>query len=140
MTNEEYTRKVLPFLKIKYFEGKEHQIVFDEIDKFVDKYSELPTKEAIIIQIDKRTDLNEEVWKTTQDLVSGLSHEETDPKWLEDTTEQYCKDRALHLAGLHGISIIGGNDKDRNTAALPDILSDALSVSFDMSIGHDNKK
>ena len=69
MTNEEYTRKVLPFLKIKYFEGKEHQIVFDEIDKFVDKYSELPTKEAIIIQIDKRTDLNEEVWKTTQDLV-----------------------------------------------------------------------
>ena len=137
MTNEEFTRKVLPFLKIKYFEGKEHQIVFDEIEKFVDKYSELPTKEAITIQIEKRTDLNEEAWKTTQDLVNGLSHEPTEQKWLVDTTEQYCKDRALHLAVLDGISIIGGNDKDRTTTALPDILSDALSVSFDMSIGHD---
>ena len=137
MTNEEYTRKVLPFLKIKYFEGKEHQIVFDEIEQFVDKYSELPTKEAIVIQIDKRNDLNEEIYKTTQDLVGSLSHEETDQKWLVDTTEQYCKDRALHLAVLDGIAIIGGNDKDRNTTALPDILSDALAVSFDMSIGHD---
>jgi len=82
MTNEEFTRKVLPFLKIKYFEGKEHQIVFDEIEKFVDKYSELPTKEAIVIQIDKRNDLNEEFYKTTQTLVNGLSHEETDQKWL----------------------------------------------------------
>ena len=137
MNNEAFTRKVLPFLKIKYFESKEHQVVFDEIDKFVDKYSELPTKEAVVIQIDKRNDLNEELYKTTQDLVNGLSHEETDQKWLVDTTEQYCKDRALHLAVLDGISIIGGNDKDRNTTALPDILSDALSVSFDMSVGHD---
>jgi len=137
MTNETFTRKVLPFLKIKYFEGKEHQVVFDEIEKFVDKYSELPTKEAIVIQIDKRNDLNEELYKTTQNLVNGLSHEETDQTWLVDTTEQYCKDRALHLAILDGINIIGGNDKDRNTTALPDILSDALSVSFDMSIGHD---
>ena len=131
MTNEEFTRKVLPFLKIKYFEGKEHQIIFDEIEQFVDKYSELPTKEAIVIQIDKRNDLNEEIYKTTQNLVGSLSHEETDQKWLVDTTEQYCKDRALHLAVLDGIAIIGGNDKDRNTTALPDILSDALAVSFD---------
>ena len=137
MNNEAFTRKVLPFLKGKYFESKEHQVIFDEIEKFVDKYSELPTKEAIVIQIDKRNDLNEELYKTTQDLVSNLSHEETDQKWLVDTTEQYCKDRALHLAVLDGISIIGGNDKDRNTSALPDILSDALSVSFDMSVGHD---
>jgi len=137
MNNETFTRKVLPFLKIKYFESNEHQVVFEEIEKFVDKYSELPTKEAITIQLEKRTDLNEEAWKTTQNLVNGLSHEETDQKWLVDTTEQYCKDRALHLAVLDGINIIGGNDKDRNTNALPDILSDALSVSFDMSIGHD---
>ena len=108
MTNEEYTRKVLPFLKIKYFEGKEHQIVYDEIEKFVDKYSELPTKEAITIQLEKRTDLNEEAWKTTQNLVDGLTYEKTDQKWLVDTTEQYCKDRALHLAVLDGINIIGG--------------------------------
>ena len=137
MNNETFTRKVLPFLKIKYFESNEHQVIFEEIEKFVDKYSELPTKEAITIQLEKRTDLNEEAWKTTQNLVNGLTHEETDEKWLVDTTEQYCKDRALHLAVLDGINIIGGNDKDRNTTALPDILSDALSVSFDMSVGHD---
>ena len=137
MNNESFTRKVLPFLKIKYFESNEHQVIFEEIEKFVDKYSELPTKEAITIQLEKRTDLNEEAWKTTQNLVNGLTHEQTDEKWLVDTTEQYCKDRALHLAVLDGINIIGGNDKDRNTTALPDILSDALAVSFDMSIGHD---
>jgi archaellum biogenesis ATPase FlaH len=137
MNNETFTRKVLPFLKIKYFESNEHQVIFEEIEKFVDKYSELPTKEAITIQLEKRTDLNEEAWKTTQNLVNGLTHEQTDEKWLVDTTEQYCKDRALHLAVLDGINIIGGNDKDRNTTALPDILSDALAVSFDMSIGHD---
>jgi len=137
MTNEEYTRKVLPFLKIKYFEGKEHQIVFDEIDKFVDKYKNIPSKEALEVEIDQRKDLNEDTWKSAQELLKNLSHEKVEQKWLVETTEQYCKDRALHLAVLDGISIIGGNDKDRDTSSLPDILSDALSVSFDISIGHD---
>jgi len=137
MTNEEYTRKVLPFLKIKYFEGNDHQIVFEEIHKFVDKYKNIPSKEALEVEIDQRKDLNEDTWKSAQELLKNLSHEKVEQKWLVETTEQYCKERALHLAVLDGISIIGGNDKDRDTSSLPDILSDALSVSFDISIGHD---
>jgi len=137
MTNEEYARKVLPFLKIKYFEGNDHQIVFDEIYKFVDKYKNIPSKEAIEVEIDQRKDLNEDTWKSAQELLKNLAHEKVEQKWLVETTEQYCKERALHLAVLDGISIIGGNDKDRDTSSLPDILSDALSVSFDISIGHD---
>jgi len=137
LTNEEYTRKVLPFLKIKYFEGNDHQIVFDEIYKFVDKYKNIPSKEALEVEIDQRKDLNEDTWKSAQDLLKNLSHEKVEQNWLVETTEQYCKERALHLAVLDGINIIGGNDKDRDTSSLPDILSDALSVSFDISIGHD---
>jgi len=137
MTNEDYTRKVLPFLKIKYFDGHDHQIIFEEIHKFVDKYKNIPSKEALEVEIDQRKDLNEDTWKSAQELLKNLSHEKVEQKWLVETTEQYCKDRALHLAVLDGISIIGGNDKDRDTSSLPDILSDALSVSFDISIGHD---
>ena len=137
MNNEDYIRKVLPFLKIRYFENKEHQLVFDEIDKFFNKYNNRPTKEALHIELDQRTDLNEELWKSTQDVLNGLSDTKVEQKWLLETTENYCKDRALHLAVLEGISIINDNDENRSTNSLPDILSDALSVSFDSHVGHD---
>jgi replicative DNA helicase len=128
---------VLPFLKIKYFENKEHQLVFDEIDKYFNKYNNRPTKEALHIELDQRTDLNEEVWKSTQTVLNEISPTEVDQDWLIETTEKYCKDRALHLAVLEGISIINDNDEDRSTNSLPDILSDALGVSFDTHVGHD---
>ena len=128
---------MLPFLKIKYFENKEHQLVFDEIDKYFNKYNNRPTKEALHIELDQRTDLNEEVWKSTQTVLNEISPTEVDQAWLIETTEKYCKDRALHLAVLEGISIINDNDEDRSTNSLPDILSDALGVSFDTHVGHD---
>ena len=137
LSNEDYIRKVLPFLKIKYFENKEHQLVFDEIDKYFNKYNNRPTKEALHIELDQRTDLNEEVWKSTQTVLNEISPTEVDQAWLIETTEKYCKDRALHLAVLEGISIINDNDEDRSTNSLPDILSDALGVSFDTHVGHD---
>ena len=137
MNNEDYIRKVLPFLKTRYFENKEHQLVFDEIDKFFNKYNNRPTKEALHIELDQRTDLNEELWKSTQDVLSGLSDTKVEQEWLLETTENYCKDRALHLAVLEGISIINDNDETRSTNSLPDILSEALSVSFDSHVGHD---
>ena len=137
LSNEDYIRKVLPFLKIKYFENKEHQLVFDEIDKYFNKYNNRPTKEALHIELDQRTDLNEEVWKSTQTVLNEISSTEVDQDWLIETTEKYCKDRALHLAVLEGISIINDNDEDRSTNSLPDILSDALGVSFDTHVGHD---
>ena len=87
LTNEDYTRKVLPFLKIKYFESKDHQIVFDEIYKFVDKYKNIPSKEALEVEIDQRKDLNEDTWKSAQELLKNLSHEKVEQEWLVETTE-----------------------------------------------------
>jgi len=137
LNNEKYSRKVLPFLKTEYFERKEQQVIFDEIYKFIDKYNNLPSREAIHIELEKRNDLNEETWKNTEKILSSLAVEDVDQGWLVDTTERYCKDRALHLAVLQGIHIINGDDKNLNTDSLPDILSNALSVSFDNSVGHD---
>ena len=128
---------MLPFLKTEYFEKKEQQLIFDQIYDFIDKYNNLPTKEAIHIELEKRSDLNEETWKTTQTILSSLAAEDVDERWLVNVTERYCKDRAIHLAILKGIHIINGDDKTRDTGSLPDILSSALSVSFDSSVGHD---
>jgi len=128
---------VLPFLKTEYFEKKEQQLIFDQIYDFIDKYNNLPTKEAIHIELEKRSDLNEETWKNTQKVLDSLAAEDTDERWLVDATERYCKDRALHIAVLEGIHIINGDDKTRSTDSLPDLLSNALSVSFDSSVGHD---
>ena len=137
LNNENYSRKVLPFLKTEYFEKKEQQLIFDQIYDFIDKYNNLPTKEAIHIELEKRSDLNEETWKNTQKVLDSLAAEDTDERWLVDATERYCKDRALHIAVLEGIHIINGDDKNRSTDSLPDLLSNALSVSFDSSVGHD---
>jgi replicative DNA helicase len=137
LNNEKYSRKVLPFLKTEYFEKKEQQVLFDEIYNFIDKYNNLPSREAIQIELEKRNDLNEETWKNAEKILNTLAVEDVDHGWLVDTTERYCKDRALHLAILQGIHIINGDDKNLNTDSLPDILSNALSVSFDNSVGHD---
>ena len=137
LTNENYTRKVLPFLKNEYFEKSENKIIFDELYKFMDEYNALPSKEALYIEIEKRSDLNEETWKNTQEALSSMAAEDVDERWLVNVTERYCKDRAIHLAVLEGIHIINGDDKTRNADSLPDLLSNALSVSFDSSVGHD---
>ena len=103
----------------------------------MDEYNALPSKEALHIEIEKRSDLNEETWKNTQEALSSLAAEDVDERWLVNVTERYCKDRAIHLAVLEGIHIINGDDKTRNADSLPDLLSSALSVSFDSSVGHD---
>ena len=103
----------------------------------MDEYNALPSKEALYIEIEKRSDLNEETWKNTQEALSSLAAEDVDERWLVNVTERYCKDRAIHLAVLEGIHIINGDDKTRNADSLPDLLSNALSVSFDSSVGHD---
>ena len=103
----------------------------------MDEYNALPSKEALYIEIEKRSDLNEETWKNTQEALSSMAAEDVDERWLVNVTERYCKDRAIHLAVLEGIHIINGDDKTRNADSLPDLLSNALSVSFDSSVGHD---
>jgi archaellum biogenesis ATPase FlaH len=135
--NENYTRKALPFIKPHYFSKKDERELYVEVEKFVLKYKNLPTKEAILIELNHRKDLNEEEYKGIKDLVNGISYEETDLQWLLDTTEKFCKDRAVHNAVLDGIKILDNKDKTRTPEAIPSILADALAVSFDNHIGHD---
>src|SRR5210317_1567109 len=135
--NENYTRKTLPFIKPYYFSKKDERELYAEVEKFVTKYKYLPTKEAILIELNNRKDLNEEEYKGIKDLVSGISYEEVDLQWLLDTTEKFCKDRAVHNAVLDGIKILDNKDKTRTPEAIPSILADALAVSFDNHIGHD---
>ena len=135
--NEDYTRKTLPFINEIYFTKREEKILFQEIDSFVQKYKNLPTKESILIELGNRKDINEEEHKIVKELVTSLNNEEVEQQWLLDTTEKFCKDRAVHNAVLDGIKILDGKDNKRTQEAIPSILADALAVSFDNHIGHD---
>ena len=135
--NEDYCRKVLPFLKDDYFASRSDKVLFSEIYAFVDKYNNLPTKETLIIELGNRIDITEEEYKAIKQTINGLSYEENDIQWLLDTTEKFCKDKAVNNAVLNGIKILDGKDKKRTPEAIPSILSEALAVSFDNHIGHD---
>ena len=135
--DEQFTRKTIPFLKESYFTKREEKILFREIHAFINKYNNLPTKESILIELNNRKDLNEEEYKSTKELVASIKEEESDLQWLTDTTEKFCKDRAVHNAVLEGITILEGKDKTRTPESLPSLLSDALGVSFDKHVGHD---
>ena len=134
---EDYARKVLPFLKEDYFGLRTEKILFREIYKFVEKYNNLPTKEAILIELSQRKDINEEEHNQLKDVINSITKLDSDPKWLEDTTERFCKDKAVHNAVLQGIRILDNKDKEKTPEAIPSILADALAVSFDQHIGHD---
>ncbi len=135
--NEDYIRKVLPFLKSEYFQDRSERVVFSEIQKFVSQYNKRPTKETLQIDLNKRKDLNEDEYKKIVDLISSLDPQDVDLDWLVNTTEKFCKDRAVHNAVMDGIHIIDGKDKNHSPEAIPEILRDALSVSFDNAVGHD---
>ena len=135
--NEEYTRRVLPFVKEEYFSDRLEKILFTEISKFVNKYNALPSKEALSIEMNGSKGINEDEYKKVTDIISTLNKEPVNMDWLRDTTEKFCKDRAIHNAILGGIQIIDGKDKRYTPEYLPEILSNALSVSFDQKVGHD---
>ena len=135
--NEDYTRKVLPFVKEEYFGNRVEQLLYGEIFKFVEKYNNLPTKDAMLIELGQRKDINEEELNHLKDYVTQIENTEPDVQWLTETTEKFCKDRAVHNAVLSGIKILDGKDKKQTAEAIPHILSDALAVSFDKSVGHD---
>jgi|SRR6056300_1501271 replicative DNA helicase len=134
---EDYTRKVLPFIKEEYFGNRVEQILFGQIFQFVEKYNNLPTKDAMLIELSQRRDINEEELSHIKDYVVAVENSEADEQWLLETTEKFCKDRAVHNAVLSGIKILDGKDKKQTPEAIPHILSEALAVSFDKSVGHD---
>ena len=134
---EEYARKVLPFLKEDYFVERTEQVLFTTVFDFITKYNNVPTKDAILIEVNSRKDINDTEHNNIKDYVNAIKNLETDEQWLLDTTEKWCKDRAVHNAVLSGIKILDGKDKKQSAEAIPHILSDALAVSFDKSVGHD---
>lgn len=135
--NEEYNRKVIPFLKEDYFHDSIDKIVYNLIDNYVKKYNSPPSRETLLIELNNLDKINEVTYKKCKDIISTLSSENTDTSWLLDTTEKFCQDKAIHNAILKSIQILDEKTGEISRGSIPKILSDALGVSFETSIGHD---
>ena len=135
--NEEYTRRVLPFIKYDYFQDQVEKYLFSEIETFITKYNGLPTKETLLIELNKKESVPEQVYSNLTNYINDISFEKKDMRWLIDSTEEFCQERAVYNAIMEGISIIEGRAKDKDKGSIPVILADALGVSFDDRIGHD---
>jgi replicative DNA helicase len=135
--NEEYYRKVVPFLKSEYFQEYHEKVIFEEIADFASKYDKVPTKEVLSINLQNRTDLTDDTFQDSLSSIRELSDEWVDHNWLLDSTEKWCQDRAIYLALMQSIKIADGGDKKLSKDAIPSILQTALAVSFDEHIGHD---
>ena len=136
LNDEGYSRKVLPFIKEEYFEEFNQKVVFEEIKKFITEYNSNPTRETLIIDVDDRSDLNQQQYGEICNLIQNLDSISVEGDWLIDTTEKWCRDRAIHLALMESVQLFDGKG-EKSRDAIPSILSEALSVSFDNNIGHD---
>ena len=134
--NEEFTRKCIPFLKPEYFTDAAERTIYEFTYDYFQKYTKPPTVEALLINLDNSTNVNENVVKDSKSIVEGFSGEESPQDWLVDETEQWCKDRAIYIAVMDSIEVIDKKSQ-RSTGEIPELLKDALSVSFDTQIGHD---
>ena len=137
LNDEEYLRKSLPFIKSEYFSETGDRNIFEIISKYFSDYNAIPTKEALQIEAGNLTDISDDQYNSLLEYIKNIDDEESDLQWALDTTEKWCKERAVYLALMESIKIADGNDKNKGPEAIPSILSDALSVSFDNHIGHD---
>ncbi len=135
--NQRYTRKVLPFIRQEYFTAREYKIIFLEIHEYVSQYEALPSLNAIGIECQERTDLTEDQYKQVVEVLNVLSNDPADFDWLVNTTEKWCQERAIYLSLMESVKIADGQDSKRDKGAIPQILSEALGVSFDQHVGHD---
>jgi replicative DNA helicase len=135
--NEEYLRKVLPHIEPDYFDNRIERVLFEEVSQFIAKYDKLPSQEIISIEIKNRTDLTQDEYSDALKIVSLLVPQEINQSWLLDSTEKWCKDRAIYLALMESIRIADGGDEKKSRDAIPTILQDALAVCFDNNVGHD---
>jgi KaiC/GvpD/RAD55 family RecA-like ATPase len=136
--NEEFSRKVFPYIKDEYFDENTHKKIFSTYSEYVEKYKEPPSIEALKISIDKRKDLNEDAYKEVCKSIDELSIDATtNQEWLLHETEKFCQDKDLYNSIRKAILILDGQDKDYDKGALPKLLSDSLGISFDTSVGHD---
>ena len=135
--NEDYARKVVPFINLEYFELRTEKVICEEIIDFISQYDKLPTPEILQIEISNREDLTEQEFKDIRAILPLLIDDDINNDWLFDATEKWCRDRAIYLALMDSIRIADGKDDKRGRDAIPSILSDALSVCFDNHVGHD---
>ncbi len=135
--NEDYMRKVIPFIQDSYFDVFSEKIVFTEINSYITTYGTLPTKSVLSIEIENRKDISEDIFKECIEVLNIFREEKLEQDWLIDTTEKWCKERAVYLALMESVQIADGNDKTKSRDAIPSILSEALSISFDDHVGHD---
>lgn len=134
--NEDYVRTTLPYIKPEYFVNNEYRIIFGLIEEHFIKYNVAPTQAALKIELDNLT-LNQDSYADVVQCIGRLQKQDTDYDWLLSQTEKYCQDKAIYNAIMESIQVIDGKVKDKDKGALPEILSEALSVSFDQHIGHD---
>ena len=130
-------RKVLPFIEPEYFNAREERIIFEQIAKYAADYDNLVTQEILSIEIENRNDITEEESVNINKIINSLENVDADFEWLSDTTEKWCRDRAIYLALMESIGIANDEDKNKTRDAIPDILSKALAVSFNRHVGHD---
>ena len=138
--NEDFLRKVLPFLKPEYFLDRTEKTLFNEVTSFTETYNTSPTIEAISIAVKEKNNLSDDEVKNCESYLQEIeanSKTETEVQWLVDKTEKFCQEKAIYNGVLRAISILDGKDKSNEKGAIPSILSDALAVSFDNSVGHD---
>jgi replicative DNA helicase len=136
--NEDYTRKVLPFLKEDYFDSVEQKEVFKIIDDYMSSYNGIPTKDALKISIDESKKFNQDQYKSITDTIEQLSYDEANSlEWLVDKTEKFCQDKAIYNAVRRSILVLDEKDKEIDKGGIPKLLQEALGVTFDNNIGHD---
>ena len=137
MCNEQYVRKVTPFLKSEYFTEFNYRIIFDELHAYINKYNSLADKNILYIELEKRTDLTDDGFQQVKGIIESIICEEQELPWLLDTTEKWCQERAIYLALMESIKIADGQDDKKDKGSIPHVLTEALGVSFDTHIGHD---
>ena len=135
--NEPYTRKVLPFIKDDYFDAPSHKILFSTLSDYVNKFETTPEPNALKIEVEKRRDISDEIYKEVEQFLNNLDRDAYNEDWLIETTEKWCKEKAIYLALMESVKIADGQDKTRTKDAIPSIMSEAIGVCFDDHVGHD---
>ena len=135
--NDTYTKKVLPFIKDDYFDTPTHKVLFSTLSEYVNKFETTPEPNALKIEVEKRRDISEEIYKEVEQFLNNLDRDHYNEDWLIETTEKWCKEKAIYLALMESVKIADGQDKTRTKDAIPSIMSEALGVCFDDHVGHD---
>ena len=135
--NDTYTKKVLPFIKDDYFDTPSYKILFSTLSEYVNKFETTPEPNALKIEVEKRRDISEEIYQEVEQFLNNLDRDQYNEDWLVETTEKWCKEKAIYIALMESVKIADGQDKTRTKDAIPSIMSEALGVCFDDHVGHD---